>query len=96
VEVVAAVSGDLLGEFDCHVVGVVGGLDDAANHELGSDSGQHNEIIYLVKGMIIINTNSSWATHVHPDISIPFACSRYSWFSSILMRLCCPPTSSTR
>lgn len=43
-EVVAAVSGDLLGEFDGHVVGVVGGLDDAANHELGSDSGQHNEL----------------------------------------------------
>lgn len=42
VEVAGGIFGDLLGEFNRHVVSVVGGLDDAANHELGSKSGKHN------------------------------------------------------
>ncbi len=41
VEGTVALADDLLAEFNGHVVGVVGVLDNPPDHELGCDFGQH-------------------------------------------------------
>lgn len=44
VEGVVGLSDDLFAEFNCHVVGVVGVLDDSSDDESGCDFGEHNQL----------------------------------------------------